>query len=388
MCATLNSNNGRYIANRTGPVMQRADQSGCSVFAGLALPEPCYSPARGLIRVARYRSEDLESPNRVDDYLGDNMAKTWNESGHLLSVTVLTAGALLAACGGGGGGSSAPAQTVTTLSCEQLPNRQIAASNIGLPTNGAVVVSAQRIAASGVGTGALAEHCLVVGNIAPVDPNAPKIVFRVALPTVWNSKAVMLGGGGFDGTIPNVEGNILNAAPSASSPLARGYAVFGSDSGHQSMAAVTTTDGAFMTNAEAYRNWAGDALKKTRDAAMDIVKASYGTAPQKSYFLGQSTGGKEALIAVGRWPADWDGIVSLYPARLVVSTGLGLLNATQALAQPGAYLNFAKRAVLRARRFCVCHDDNIVQTAHQRTPLLHGRLHLRSRSCARMRRVK
>ena len=37
--------------------------------------------------------------------------------------------------------------------------------------------------------------------------------------------------------------------------------------------------GAFMMNAEAYRNWMGDALKKTRDAAVAIVKAAYGHAP-------------------------------------------------------------------------------------------------------------
>src|SRR5688572_32729928 len=49
-------------------------------------------------------------------------------------------------------------------------------------------------------------------------------------------------------------------------PLARGYATFASDSGHQANASGSL-DGRFLVNDEALRNFGGQALKKTRDAA-------------------------------------------------------------------------------------------------------------------------
>ena len=48
--------------------------------------------------------------------------------------------------------------------------------------------------------------------------------------------------------------------------------------------------------------------------ALHIIKARYASSPQKSYFAGGSTGGREALAAIQRWPADWDGAIAWYPA--------------------------------------------------------------------------
>src|SRR5262245_48988602 len=70
--------------------------------------------------------------------------------------------------------------------CAALAERAIAASEIGLPTSGARIASATLVAA----TGAMPEHCAVLGAIVPVDPNAPPINFQVNLPTQWNGKAV------------------------------------------------------------------------------------------------------------------------------------------------------------------------------------------------------
>ena len=161
----------------------------------------------------------------------------------------------------------------------------------------------------------------------------------------------MVGGGGFNGTIPPVTGSSYNAGARAPSALARGYAVFGSDSGHQM---PTTEAGLFLTNEEAYWNFIGNALKKTRDVAHAVIQSAYGQAPTKGYFLGGSTGGREALMVAGRWPDDWNGIVSLYPAREQMTQLLGGLNVNRAWAAPGAWLNRDERAVLfnAARAAC------------------------------------
>jgi Tannase and feruloyl esterase len=232
------------------------------------------------------------------------------------------------------------------LSCQQLMGLSIPAASIGLPTSGGTVIAVAAVAASGVGANALPEHCLVSGSIAPVDPSAPKILFKLALPTEWNSKAVMFGGGGFNGTIPNVAGNVPNGPIDKLKPLGRGYATFASDSGHQANA-LGSQDGLFGLNDEAVRNFGGDALKKTRDAAIYLIKARYAAgAPTKAYFTGGSTGGREALAVIQRWPADWDGAVAWYPAWNDAAALLAGHRMSIALAQPGAYPNIAKRGVI------------------------------------------
>ena len=121
----------------------------------------------------------------------------------------------------------------TPASCAALAGMAIPASAIGLPTTGGAVISATVVPAAGAGAALVAEYCRVNARISPVDPPAPDILFRVALPTGWNQKALMYGGGGFDGSIPNVTGNVPAGATDKPLPVTRGYAGFGSDSGHQ-----------------------------------------------------------------------------------------------------------------------------------------------------------
>ena len=43
----------------------------------------------------------------------------------------------------------------------------------------------------------------------------------------------------------------------------------------------------------------------------------------KAYFAGGSTGGREAMQAIQRWPEDWDGAIAWYPAWNQASAILG-----------------------------------------------------------------
>jgi Tannase and feruloyl esterase len=238
------------------------------------------------------------------------------------------------------------------MQCTQLVNKKIPASFIGLPTTGATVTAATTVAATDAGTASIGEYCLVSGNIMPVDPTAPNIEFQLALPTAWNEKVLMLGGGGFDGSIPPVTSNTPNGAADGSVPLGRGYAVFGSDSGHQD---TSNGGGPFSVNQEAYLNFMGDALKKTHDAALVLVKEFYGVRRvKKSYFAGGSTGGRESLTVIQRWPEDWDGAIALYPAWDFTALTLMQLTATEAFAAPGAFLDSAKRGVLYNAVLAAC----------------------------------
>lgn len=294
--------------------------------------------------------------------------KSSNRDLALVAAACLAATAMLAGCGGGGSGggggfpfvtlppaapppaspppaSSPPPSQPVALTCDQLQGMTVPASAIGLPTSGATVTSVKTVAASGSGAAAVPEYCEVAGKIAPVDAAAPNILFQLALPTRWNQKVVMFGGGGFNGTIPNVKGNVPNGPVDQPTPLGRGYATFASDSGHQANA-LGSQDGSFGLNDEAVRNFGGDVLKKVHDVALSLVKARYAASPLKAYFAGGSTGGREALTAIQRWPADWDGAIAWYPAWNDASALLAGHRMSRALAQPGAYPNVPKREVL------------------------------------------
>ena len=67
--------------------------------------------------------------------------------------------------------------------CAALVGATIEASDIGLPTTGATVKTATWVVESGGG------QCRVVGDIHPVDPQAPAIEFQVNLPENWNERA-------------------------------------------------------------------------------------------------------------------------------------------------------------------------------------------------------
>ena len=247
----------------------------------------------------------------------------------------LVATALITGCAGLPGSSTGIPITMPAKNCAELNGFTLASAAIGLPTTGAAVTSAVVVPAAGAGVAAVAEYCKVLGDINPVDPKAPKIKFQVNLPGNWNAKAVMFGGGGYNGVLATGLANVPAGPTDKPAPLARGYATFGSDSGHQANA-NGSRDGTFGANDEALANFSSDAIKKNRDVAINIIQARYAAPVQKTYFAGGSTGGREALFAVQNWPRDFDGAIVLYPAWNAAALDLQFGRITRELAKPGA----------------------------------------------------
>jgi feruloyl esterase len=210
---------------------------------------------------------------------------------------------------------------ITEADCSAGKIGTIPTSAIGEPVSDVTVSTVVWTAAVAGATQAMgAAQCVVDGSMAPVDkaPNARPINFRVVLPASWNRRAVQRGGGGMNGVIP----------PLTDADLGPGYVRYGSDSGHQSSfggrrgaargadgrgAGAPPSDNDWATNDEAIKNLAYMQLKKTHDAAFFIVERIYGERPRFSYFVGTSQGGREALTVVQRYPADYDGVVSIVP---------------------------------------------------------------------------
>ena len=235
--------------------------------------------------------------------------------------------------------ASCPAQAAT--SCADLTNLKIAANEIGLPTSGASISSAQiqTVPADPTAPGGTREYCKVLGAIAPVDPNAPPVNFEVNLPTQWNGKALQYGGGGSNGTLITGLAPLRDARRDTPVPIARGFASWGTDSGHQN--AKLPEPRAFALNEESLVNMAYGSYKKTHDVGRRIAQAFYDRAPAKIYYYGGSEGGREALMMAQRFPADFDGIVSVVPVANYTGGNL-VRTKLAALQQNGGWINPAK----------------------------------------------
>lgn len=169
---------------------------------------------------------------------------------------------------------------------------------------------------------------VVEGSIFPVDPKGWPINFRVLLPASWSRRAMQSGGGGMNGMIPVREGR--------NPMLDRGFAIYGSDGGHQAggmnfpgaprttaLATGPTTGDEWALNEEAIKNLGYMQMKKTHDAAMVIIERIYGEKPRYNYYIGNSQGGREGLTVAQRYPADYDGIISNVPIVNFSSLMLG-----------------------------------------------------------------
>ncbi len=144
--------------------------------------------------------------------------------------------------------------------------------------------------------------CRVAAEISPVPDSNIKI--EVWLPAAnWNQKLQGEGNGGFAGSIAY---NVMAAA------LAKGYAVTATDTGHQGRA--TDADWA-LHHPEKIVDFGHRGIHEMTEKAKLLVKAFYGDNPQRSYFVGCSDGGREALMEAQRYPGDYDGILAGAPAN-------------------------------------------------------------------------
>jgi hypothetical protein len=186
----------------------------------------------------------------------------------------------------------------------------IQASSIGEPVSAVKLYAARWVDA----TATIPAHGIVEGSIMPVDPNGWPINFRVLLPASWSLRSMQQGGGGINGTL-GIGGTGAGFA------LSKGFAVYGSDGGHQSgmgpqskpLATGPTTGDEWALNEEAMKNLAYMQMKKTHDAAMVIMERVYGKKSAYNYYVGSSQGGREALTVAQRYPADYDGIIANVP---------------------------------------------------------------------------
>ena len=216
--------------------------------------------------------------------------------------------------------------------CTEMKSVSVAAAQIGLPTRGAIVLSVHR----------KRTYCELHGEIRSIDPAADPIRFELTLPTTWNGKAAQFGGGAFDGFIPNVASQPVLGDKATRTPLQHGFATFASDSGHHHRYLFlpnryNALKAEFALNDEQRLNFASQQRKKTHDTAVALIQSFYGRKPARMYFLGGSTGGREAMMAVDKFPADYDGVLAAYAAWNQIESDLQFIRVSRALYAPGKH---------------------------------------------------
>ncbi|MFM0509995.1 tannase/feruloyl esterase family alpha/beta hydrolase [Paraburkholderia sp. RL17-373-BIF-A] len=194
------------------------------------------------------------------------------------------------------------------MRCAELAGAVLQPELIALPTAGVQIESAAMVSATAPGNQQGGEFCRITGRIKGFNATTPDIRFDLNLPRRWNGRALQIGGGGYNGVVVSGTG-VMPFSPNRA-PLAQGYATFGDDSGHVGDSSVAV----FGLVDEAVTNFGFAHLKKTHDAALALIARAYGRPPQRMYFAGGSTGGREGYTVMQRFPDDYDGVIANSPA--------------------------------------------------------------------------
>ncbi len=295
-------------------------------------------------------------------------------------LAACVAALFLAACG------SAPTAAQLAQACAGLAGQTVAAAAIDLPSGPATVNSALLVAAvaesvnGNNATPATPAYCKLLGSVAPRDRQAQLINFQLNLPVQWNGKALQVGGGGFNGVLVTGLAPLRDAPAGEPLPIARGYATFGTDSGHQAAAFAANEPGAFALNDEMLENFAFASYKKVRDVAVHLMRSYYGRAPGQLYYFGGSEGGREGLAMAQRFPADYDGIVSVVP--VINWTGLFHAFVRSALPQFTDWLDAAKAPLIAKATNDACDAlDGLVDGVVNNYLACQPRVNLRTLRC-------
>lgn len=205
--------------------------------------------------------------------------------------------------------SAAPAQTRTASAstpdsaegiCAKLPQEDFA-TILDAPTQ----VTAARVIPASKHAPA---HCEVEGYVQP------NVGFVLSLPlTGWNGKFSQIGCGGFCGFV---------LASRCDAMVTRGYACIMTDMGHKS----TPLDAKWaLNNLQGELDFGFRATHVATLAGKALTQSFFARAPEHSYFLGCSTGGRQGYVEAQRYPNDYDGIVAGAPPISETGAGMALL---------------------------------------------------------------
>ncbi|MGJ4908064.1 tannase/feruloyl esterase family alpha/beta hydrolase [Bradyrhizobium sp. HKCCYLS2033] len=207
---------------------------------------------------------------------------------------------LACAAGGGPAGAEDVACSKVTAEALKVPGLTLTGSKLQEAADG------------------LPRHCILSGKVnerTGVDGHAYAIQFEIRLPENWNGRFLHQVNGGNDGVVVPALGDKADGLVSGGiTPLARGFAVLSSDSGHSGNDPANKPRGlasgsAFGLDPQARRDYGYSADITLAPIAKAIISAHYGRKPDYSYIAGCSNGGRHTMVAAERMPEQYDGFL-------------------------------------------------------------------------------
>lgn len=238
-------------------------------------------------------------------------------------------------------GTTASAAT----SCESLSNLKLDNTTITLAQS----VEAGKFSAAGArGANPYADlpaFCRVTATLKPSSDS--EIKMEVWMPTSgWNGKFQGVGNGAWTGSID---------VAALAKGLRRGYAIAGSDLGHEGGSASFA-----LGHPEKVIDFGYRATHEMTVKGKALTTAFYdNSAPKFSYFVGCSAGGRQAIKETQMFPADYDGVVAGSPGVNWSGRALQTIWVGQAIAQ--GPLPAAKFAAINAAAVAACDMNDGVK---------------------------
>ncbi|MCR6475965.1 tannase/feruloyl esterase family alpha/beta hydrolase [Variovorax sp. ZS18.2.2] len=217
------------------------------------------------------------------------------------------------------------------LQCLSLKDRKLGSNGEAVVTN--------------ISLDFLGGYCVVDAKM-----NDSDLKFQLHLPTKWNNNLAFLGGGGFDGSIPN-----LSTYPFFSPSIkSDGYAIMATNGGHDG----GLIDSSFARDPRKLADYTSEATHRALPFGREIITTYYGKSADRSYFEGGSKGGQEGVIEAQRYPEDFDGIVARSSGSHAVGQFVNFSRVAQQLAKPNSKLGLPEQKLLSDAVFKACDEKD------------------------------
>jgi feruloyl esterase len=195
--------------------------------------------------------------------------------------------------------------------------------------------------------------CEVRATITPTAGSRIGAVYR--LPERWNGKLLGIGGGGFAGNL---------RLDDAKEGLSRGYAIVQNDLGHPS---ENSLDPSFAVlpdgsqNVEGIIDFGHRATHLATVVGKALVERHYGRAHDYAYWQGCSTGGRQGLAEVQRYPEDYDGVIAGAPVYTPLTYSNAMLRVQMFHGRPGSNLLPEQVPTIRDAVLAACDANDGVE---------------------------
>ncbi|KAH8651216.1 putative feruloyl esterase B precursor [Xylariales sp. PMI_506] len=207
--------------------------------------------------------------------------------------------------------------------------------------------------------------CHLTGSISygtdglTTELNGPNtLTWEMYLPTAenYNGRFMVVGDSGYAGSVDTT---------TMMTEFNLGYAIAGTDGGHDLAASGNTTYASFLENVAQLKAWIHNSIAIATPTVRDLATLYYAASPDYSYYYGCSTGGAQGYALASLYPDLFDGIYAGSPGNWYSHLVLSFLwNAIKT--QGSGYmsqdvLNFITENVLDACDALDGVQDNLIE---------------------------